>query len=192
MRPVEMHLHKTVPVGAGLGGGSADGAFTLILLNQIFDLGLSKKKLMEYALQLGSDCPFFTINKPCFATGRGEILEPVELDLSSYNLAIVHPGIHVSTAEAFSLVNPAIQSKSTRKIIQQPTETWKKELKNDFEDAIYARHPEIKDIKEQLYERGAIYASMTGSGSTVYGLFKREKDIQLSFPPNYFIKTILI
>jgi 4-diphosphocytidyl-2-C-methyl-D-erythritol kinase len=192
MRPVEMHLHKTVPVGAGLGGGSGDGAFTLLVLNQLFNLGLSENKLVEYALKLGSDCPFFILNKPCFATGRGETLEPIELDLSAYKLVVANPGIHINTTEAFSMITPAIPSKSIKQIIKQPVETWKVDLKNDFEESIFNKYNEIKSIKEQLYEKGAIYASMTGSGSSVYGLFKKETDIQPTFPPNYFIKTILI
>jgi 4-diphosphocytidyl-2-C-methyl-D-erythritol kinase len=189
---IKMHLHKTIPAGAGLGGGSSDGAFTLKLLNQKFDLGLSTEKLMEYALQLGSDCPFFIINKPCFATGRGELLESIKLDLSAYKLVIVNPGIHVNTTEAFSLINPVIQSKSINQTIQQPIKTWKDELKNDFEEPVFKKYPEIKNIKDYFYKAEAIYASMTGSGSTVYGIFEKEKTPQFSFPANYFIKNIQI
>jgi 4-diphosphocytidyl-2-C-methyl-D-erythritol kinase len=187
---IKMHLHKTIPAGAGLGGGSSDGAFTLKLLNQKFDLGLSTEKLMEYALQLGSDCPFFIINKPCFATGRGELLESIKLDLSAYKLVIVNPGIHVNTTEAFSLINPVIQSKSINQTIQQPIKTWKDELKNDFEEPVFKKYPEIKNIKDYFYKAEDIYASMTGSGSTVYGIFAKDKTIEFSFPSNYFVREL--
>ncbi|HEV8284402.1 MAG TPA: 4-(cytidine 5'-diphospho)-2-C-methyl-D-erythritol kinase [Chitinophagaceae bacterium] len=187
---IKMHLHKTIPSGAGLGGGSSDGAFTLKLLNHIFDLRLSTEKLLDYALQLGSDCPFFIINKPCFATGRGEFLEKIELDLSAYKLVIINPGIHVNTTEVFSMISPIQPSKSIKKIIQQPIETWEEELKNDFEEPVFKKYPVIKSIKDELYKAGAVYASMTGSGSTVYGIFEKNKTPQFSFPSNYFIKNI--
>ncbi len=188
--PVQMHLHKAIPVGAGLGGGSADGAFTLTLLNKKFDLGLSEKQLADYSLQLGSDCPFFIINKPCFATGRGEMLERIHVDLTNYKILLVHPGIHVSTTWAFSKIDPCRSPVSIPEIIQQPIHTWKKDLKNDFEEPVFNKYPDIKNIKEKLYNGGAIYASMSGSGSTVYGIFKKEKDISISFPKNYFTKTL--
>ena len=187
---VQMHLYKAIPMGAGLGGGSADGAFTLKLLNKKFDLSLSEKQLINYSLQLGSDCPFFILNKPCFATGRGEILEQTELDLSEYKFLIVHPSIHISTAWAFSTIKPFKPVKSIMQIIQQSISTWKTELINDFERPVFEKYTEIKKIKEKLYEAGAIYASMSGSGSAVYGIFKKEKAISISFPDNYFVKTL--
>jgi 4-diphosphocytidyl-2-C-methyl-D-erythritol kinase len=187
---IQMHLHKTIPIGAGLGGGSADGAFTLQLLNRLFNIGLSKEKLMKYSLELGSDCPFFVVNKTSFATGRGEVLEEIKLDLSSYRVVIVNPGIHITTSEAFSMVNPASPSKSIKQIIQQPIETWKNELKNDFEDSLFKKHPEIENIKDKLYNAGAVYASMSGSGSTVYGILRKDKDMSLSFPSTYLVKTM--
>ena len=187
---VKMHLHKTIPHGAGLGGGSADAAFTLTLLNQKFNLELSTEKLLGYALQLGSDCPFFIVNNPCFATGRGELLEPIVLNLSAYTFVIVNPGIHVNTSEAFSLITPVLPSTSIKKIIQQPVETWRDELKNDFEEIIFSKYSEIKNIKEGLYKAGAVYASMSGSGSTVYGIFEKDKEPQLSFPAAYFVKRL--
>lgn len=171
---VQLHLHKTIPMGAGLGGGSADGAFTLQLLNQKFRLGLSRDQLLAYALQLGSDCPFFIINKPCFATGRGEQLEEIKVDLSAYRVVLVTPGIHVNTAKAFSEIQPAMPSKSVKEIIQQPVTTWKDELINDFEISVFKNYREIKEVKDQLYARGAIYASMTGSGSSVFGIFPKD------------------
>ena len=187
---VQMHLHKAIPMGAGLGGGSADGAFILKLLNKKFDLSLSEKQLINYSLQLGSDCPFFILNKPCFATGRGEILEQTELDLSKYKFLIVHPPIHISTAWAFSTIKAMKPIKSIKKITQQTISTWKAELINDFEKPVFEKYPEIKNIKEKLYEAGAIYASMSGSGSAVYGIFKKENTISISFPDNYFVKTL--
>ncbi|MEJ8843566.1 4-(cytidine 5'-diphospho)-2-C-methyl-D-erythritol kinase [Lacibacter sp. H375] len=187
--PVQMHLHKAIPMGAGLGGGSADGAFALKLLNDKFQLGLSTQQLIDYALQLGSDCPFFILNKPCYATGRGEILASIELDLSAYHFAIVNPGIHVNTGWAFAQLNINGSARHDLKaIIQQPIETWKDQLTNDFEEPVSKAHPEIATIKQQLYDAGAAYASMTGSGSTVFGIFKEEP--QLNFSENYFYKLI--
>ncbi|MEI9943277.1 MAG: 4-(cytidine 5'-diphospho)-2-C-methyl-D-erythritol kinase [Chitinophagaceae bacterium] len=187
----KIHLHKTIPSGAGLGGGSADAAFTLRLLNDKFTLGLSQDQLIKYALQLGSDCPFFIINKPCFATGRGEVLEETVVDLSSYNIVIVNPGIHISTANAFAGITPAVPAKSVKEIIQQPVETWEDELINDFETPVFTQYPEIQEIKQELYNKGAVYASLSGSGSTVYGIFKKGNPVQLAFPANYFVKQLL-
>jgi len=188
--PVHLHLHKAIPMGAGLGGGSADGAFTLKLLNKKFGLLLSEKQLMNYALQLGSDCPFFILNKPCFAKGRGEILDQIDLDLSAFKIFIIHPNIQISTASAFSNIKPAIPNKSVKEIIRQPIETWREELKNDFEEAVFIQHPEIKNIKTELYNSGAVYASMSGSGSAFYGIFGKDKTVSLAFPKNYFIKEV--
>lgn len=183
--PVSIHLHKAIPMGAGLGGGSADAAFMLIMLNKKFRLHLAEEKLISYALQLGSDCPFFIINKPCFATGRGENLSPIELDMLRYKIVLINPGIHVSTKEAFSKLILAKPAKGIQEIIKQPIESWKAELKNDFEETVFELHPAIKIIKEQLYKKGAMYASMTGSGSTVFGIFKKESDFRFSFPGSY-------
>jgi len=185
---VKMHLHKAIPTGAGLGGGSADAAFTLKLLNEKFVLGLSKDQLMSYALHLGSDCPFFIINKPAFATGRGEILEEIKLDLSSYKFVVINPGIHISTAQAFSGITPALPPTSLKQIIQQPIEAWKDELINDFEKNIFVQYAEIKIIKEKLYSNGAVYAAMSGSGSTVFGIFEKDATINLQLAAHYFIK----
>jgi 4-diphosphocytidyl-2-C-methyl-D-erythritol kinase len=189
--PVHMHLHKTIPMGAGLGGGSADGAYTLKLLNEKFQLGLSTQQLIDYALQLGSDCPFFILNKPVYATGRGEIMEPVNLDLSAYQFVIVNPGIHVNTGWAFAQLqlNDALRP-DLRTIVQQPISTWKAQLINDFEAPVCKAHPEIAAIKQQLYDAGALYASMTGSGSTVFGVFEKKENIKLSFSKNYTNKII--
>ncbi|HUR66782.1 MAG TPA: 4-(cytidine 5'-diphospho)-2-C-methyl-D-erythritol kinase [Chitinophagaceae bacterium] len=187
---VKMHLHKVIPSGAGLGGGSADAAFTLQLLNKMFHLGLSKEKLMDYASELGSDCPFFLINKPCHATGRGEVLEELELDISAYTIVVINPGIHIDTGLAFLNLTPAIPDHSIKEIIQRPLVRWKDELKNDFEKIIFPKYPEIVEIKDYLYSAGAEYASMSGSGSTVFGIFKPKEDLQLSFPPHYFVRQL--
>lgn len=188
---IKMHLHKTIPSGAGLGGGSSDAAFTLVMLNNMFELGISREKLMGYAKELGSDCPFFIINRPCYAGGRGEELQPVELNLSDYSIIIVNPGIHIDTGLAFLNVTPAIPEKSVKEVITAlPVERWKDELQNDFEKVIFPRHNEIVDIKDELYRSGAVYASMSGSGSTVYGIFKKGTEPQLSFPPHYFVKLL--
>jgi 4-diphosphocytidyl-2-C-methyl-D-erythritol kinase len=187
---VHIHLHKAIPMGAGLGGGSADGAFALALLNNKFQLGLSTATLIDYAAQLGSDCPFFILNKPCFATGRGELLQPVELNLSAYKLLLVNPGIHINTGLAFSQITPALPAKSIQQIIQQPIHSWKDELVNDFEKPVFAAHPAIAAIKETLYRYNALYAAMSGSGSTVYGIFEKTSSPAPSFPGSYFVKTV--
>lgn len=187
---IQMHLHKAIPAGAGLGGGSADAAFALKLLNTIFGLGLSQKQLLEYAGELGSDCPFFIINTPCFAEGRGEYLQEVNIDLSAYKFVIVNPGIHIDTGRAFLNISPHIPEMRLPEIITSPVEKWKDLLVNDFEKLIFKQHREIVDIKDSLYVAGATYASMSGSGSTVYGIFPKEKKIELSFPPHYFVKEL--
>lgn len=186
--PVRMYLHKAIPSGAGLGGGSADASFALKLLNEMAALDLSAAQLLEYSLQLGSDCPFFIINKPCFATGRGEQLETVNIDLSGYSIVIVNPGIHVPTGPAFSWLQPGYPAASLKEIIMMPVETWEGRLINDFEIPVFERYPEIKAVKEELYNKGAVYASMSGSGSTVYGIFPRKKVLDLSFPQSYFVQ----
>lgn len=188
--PIKMHLHKVIPSGAGLGGGSADGAFSLVLLNKKFNLGLREDQLIEYALQLGSDCPFFIRNLPCFATGRGEKMETISLDLGGYSIVLVNPGIHVNTAWAFTRVTPASNRTSLKGIIQMPVENWKDVLINDFEKPVFEKHPEIGIIKNKLYDAGALYASMSGSGSTVYGVFRKNVNPDLGMLSGYFIKTI--
>lgn len=191
---VKIHLHKAIPMGAGLGGGSADGAFMLQLLNHKFKLGISLDKQMEYAQQLGSDCPFFLSNKPCVATGRGEFVEEINLDLSAYKFLIVVPDIPINTGWAFAqlkLESPKPQSGKIKEAIFQPVELWNDLLVNDFEKIVFSKYPEISLIKEMLYEAGAIYASMSGSGSAVYGIFKNETEIDVEFPGNYFSKELV-
>jgi len=188
---IKVHLHKTIPMGAGLGGGSADAAFTLKLINDAFSLKLNNNQLIQYALQLGSDCPFFIINKTCFATSRGENLIEIPLNLNNYQLAIINPQIHISTAWAFSKISPKQQKISLKEAIKQPIETWKQNITNDFETPIFKEYPTIKIIKETLYNNKAIFAAMTGTGSTVFGIF--EKNIipfDFNFPKEYFVKWI--
>ncbi len=173
---LKMYLHKAIPHGAGLGGGSSDAAATLQLLNEVLSLGISNEKLMQYALQLGSDCPFFLYNKPCSATRRGEKMEPLELNLNSCSFVLVHPGIHISTKEAFQILKIAdLKTNALRPkdVVQQRPETWKESLVNDFEAPVFSKYPQLRKIKEVLYESGAIYASMTGTGSCVYGIFNK-------------------
>lgn len=178
---LHVYLHKVIPTGAGLGGGSANGAFMLQLLNNKFHLGITGDKLKEYALHLGSDCPFFIVNSPCTAKGRGEVLIPINLSLKKLYLVIIHPGIHISTQEAFSFVQPAQSDKRIEEIIAMPIEQWKDELINDFEDSVFQQYPEIEAIKNKLYSQAAIYASMSGSGSSVYGIFKEKPLIDFGY-----------
>jgi 4-diphosphocytidyl-2-C-methyl-D-erythritol kinase len=187
---IKMHLHKTIPMGAGLGGGSADGAFTLTLLNHQFNLGLSAEQLIAYALQLGSDCPFFILNKACYATGRGELMEVINIDLSAYKIAIINPCIHINTGWAFSQLSPAPPAQSITSIISQPVTEWREILQNDFENPVFEKYPEIKIIKQELYDLGAEYAAMSGSGSTVYGLFKNDISLRSFTDKNYFAKLV--
>lgn len=187
---IKMHLHKVIPLGAGLGGGSSDGAFALIILNKKFNLGLSEQQLINYALKLGSDCPFFIKNKPCYATGRGEFLEELNFNLNNYKIVLVNPGIHVNTAVAFSKIKPDNSRPSLKEIIQQPIAEWKNVLRNDFDESVFNEYTEIKNIKEKLYQQGAIYSSMSGSGSTVYALFEKNLELQFDFAGHYFIRTV--
>ncbi|MFT3705693.1 MAG: 4-(cytidine 5'-diphospho)-2-C-methyl-D-erythritol kinase [Agriterribacter sp.] len=188
---VDIHLHKTIPSGAGLGGGSADGAFALRLLNEKFSLGLSTEQLVKYAIQLGSDCPFFIENKPCYATGRGEVMERVALDLSGYGIMLVNPGVHINTGWAFSKITPAASSIPLTQLIHQPIQTWKTAIRNDFEKAVFQQYPEIGNIKETMYAHGALYSSMTGSGSTVYGFFPSGNVPSITWSNNYAVKIIV-
>ncbi len=188
---IKMHLHKTIPMGAGLGGGSSDGAFTLVALNQLFNLQIPEQALLDYALQLGSDCPFFIINTPAFATGRGEILKPINVNLNGYSIVIVNPGIAISTKLAFSLITPKVPDTNMEAIICEPVTSWKEKLINDFEQPIFNSFPELANIKETLYQKGAVYASMTGTGSTVYGIFPTSMmdTLSFNFPTHYFVAT---
>ena len=170
--PVEIYLEKQVPVGAGLGGGSSDAAFTLRLLNEMFELKLSDKTLASYAARLGSDCAFFIYNEPMIGEGKGDILTPYEIAFDGYYVDVITPEIEVSTAEAYSGIVPAVPEISLREALKYPVEQWKDVLKNDFEKSIFAKYPEIEEIKRDLYDEGAVYAAMSGSGSAVFGIFK--------------------
>lgn len=187
---IQMHLHKVIPMGAGLGGGSADGAFALLLLNKKYQLNLSTNQLGNYALQLGSDCPFFIVNKPCFGKGRGEILEQIGLQLSAFKFVIVNPGIHINTAWAFSQITPAPRAQSIKENILRPLETWKNNLVNDFEKPVLQHYPQLQAIKDQLYYNGAVYAGMSGSGSTFFGIFNNTQTVITAFPSEYYVKEI--
>lgn len=190
--PVLMHLHKVIPMGAGLGGGSSDAAHALMLLNTKFNLGLSPEVLVDYSLQLGSDCPFFIFNKPAIGKGRGEMLKPIDLDLSGYTLVLVNPGIHISTKEAFGNIVPRQPMPPIEHFAGQPVEAWKDHLLNDFEPGVFHAHPELKDIKNSLYNAGAVYASMSGTGSTIFGLFNPGEFQLPSFGEHRFIREIAL
>lgn len=170
--PVDIHMYKHIPAGAGLGGGSSDAACMIKLLNDKFSLGLSTERMEEYAVKLGADCAFFIRNKPVFATGIGNLFEPVELSLKGYHIILIKPDIFVSTRDAFAEIKPVRPAVSLKEIVKQPMETWKHSMKNDFEDSVFKKFPEIAAIKDELYDLGAVYAAMSGSGSSVYGIFE--------------------
>ena len=171
---IDIHMYKHIPTGAGLGGGSADAAFMIKLLNEKFKLNLSIEKMEEYAAILGADCAFFIQNKPVFATGIGNIFEPIQLSLKGYYLVLVKPDIFVSTKDAFAHITPMQPTQSLKEIIRMPVETWRATMKNDFEESVFQKFPEIAAIKDKLYDLGAIYASMSGSGSSVFGIFREQ------------------
>jgi len=170
LQPVSVHLHKVIPIGAGLGGGSADAGFALNLMNRLFDLFLDDWLLEEYAAKLGSDCPFFIQNKPKLVRGRGEVMEDLALDLSGKWLVLINPNIHLSTKEAYAGVIPQKPIHDLVDVIANPA-VWKDALTNDFEKSIFENHPVLAEIKASLYAHGATYAAMSGSGSTLFGLF---------------------
>ena len=181
MQRVHAHLFKRIPTQAGMGGGSSDCAVMISLLNDLFGLGLNNQQMIDYAARLGADCPFFVLNRPVYAEGIGERMQPIHLDLSSWVLAIVRPNIPVSTKEAFSYIQPKRPAKNCREIVAQPVETWRDELTNDFEPSVFQIHPEIGQIKNDLYQMGAVYAAMSGSGSALFGLFRKSVDLSSHF-----------
>ena len=186
--PVKLHLHKIIPFGAGLGGGSADAAFTLKMLNNHFELKISSKKLQKYAAQIGADCPFFIENRPVFATGIGDQFQAVNLDLSEYEILIVKPDISVSTPKAFKNITPQKPSFNLKEIEKLPIEEWRNFIKNDFEKSVFKLYPEIEKLKNTFYEMGAVYASMSGSGSAVFGVFRHLSiDFKSSLPKKCFV-----
>ena len=174
---VDISLYKHIPTGAGLGGGSADAAFALKMLNEIAALGLTAEELRTYAARIGADCAFFIDNTPAYATGIGNILTPTECNIAGYYLVLVKPDIHVSTKDAYALVTPQKPQVPLTSIAKRPIGQWKGEMKNDFEKSIFAKYPAMAKIKDDLYSMGAVYASMSGSGSSFFGIFKEEQDI---------------
>ena len=178
---IHLHLHKAIPMGAGLGGGSADGAFALVLINDYFKLNLSIKTLENLAEKLGSDCPFFIQNKPVFSYDRGIMFEPISLKLSSYYIILINPNIHIGTAEAYGFIQPKTPTISVKDSIIKPMEEWRELIVNDFEAPLMLKYPLLSNIKSKLYKMGAVYASMTGSGSTMYGIFKEEIELNKTF-----------
>lgn len=170
---VKIHLHKSIPIGAGLGGGSSDAAHTLIALNDMFNINLTKDQLMNFAKELGSDCAFFIENNPVYAFQKGDEFEAIDIDLSSYEIKIEYPEIHVGTPEAYSGVIPDFPKENLKELVKQPIEEWKSSIKNDFEKSIFSQYPSIKELKHKMYADGAVFASMTGSGSAVFGIFNK-------------------
>lgn len=173
---LKIHLHKEIPFGAGLGGGSADGAFMLLMLNKELGLNLSGEELESYAAKLGSDCPFFIRNTPVFASGRGEIMEPIEVSLNNWFILIIKPPVEVPTSKAFQWIVPARPEESLKNLVRLPVHQWKDRIINQFEASVFQLFPEIQEIKDKLYKLGAAYASMSGSGSCIFGLFETLPD----------------
>lgn len=195
--PLHISLMKNIPVGAGLGGGSADAAFMLQLCKRFSEATVTSERLQEYALQLGSDCPFFLHNVPMYAQGRGEQLQKIGLDLSDYQIAVAAPAVTVNTGWAYRQITPEPAAEALHQIIQQPVREWKGKLTNDFQPIIFDKYPEIANLHERLYQAGAIYASLSGSGSSVFALFNKKQDLselreQLELPGHrFFIQNSL-
>ncbi len=186
--PIEVHLFKKIPFGAGLGGGSSDASFMLKLLNETFILGIADAKLAQFALKLGADCPFFIYNRPLFASGIGEVFEEIALSLEGHYFVLVKPDVHVSTKDAFGGIFPQKPAQSLKEIIQLPVAQWRGAMVNDFEKTVFAKHPEIGKVKEKLYQSGAVYASMSGSGSSVFGIFSKETVFEADFHACHLIE----
>lgn len=182
---LDVHLLKKIPFGAGIGGGSSDAAAMMKLLRNKFSLDVTDDRLVELATELGADCPFFIYNRPSFASGIGELLEKVDLSLDGYYLILVKPDINVATKDAFTLIDPSQPAVSLKEIIKKPVEEWKNLMVNDFEKSIFAKHPAIEQIKLKLYALGAVYASMTGSGSAVYAIFNKKTDLKHHFADSF-------
>ena len=192
MPRVHAHLWKGIPTQAGMGGGSSDCGYMIRLLNETFDLGLTSKQMQQYAARLGADCAFFIESRASYAEGIGELLQPIDLDLSGWHIGVVRPDIPVPTKEAFSRIRPHYPALSCREAVMQPVETWRDTVTNDFEESVFALHPEIGNVKEQLYKMGATYAAMSGSGSALYGLFKDEPDgLRQAFPDMFTFSGVL-
>ncbi len=186
--PVHIHLHKNIPIGAGLGGGSSDAAFTLKAINQVFQLNLDLDRLSHYAATLGSDCTFFILNQPAMATGRGEALQPLHLDLSDKYIVMIFPNIHIGTAEAYGSLSPKPAAYRLQEVLESmPLSHWKSRVSNDFEQALFTRYPTLRQCKDSLYGAGAEYTAMTGSGSTIYGIFDGKVKLEHLFPKDYTV-----
>ncbi|MCD8310358.1 MAG: 4-(cytidine 5'-diphospho)-2-C-methyl-D-erythritol kinase [Prevotellaceae bacterium] len=175
--PVDIHLVKRVPTGAGLGGGSSDAAAMLKLLNSVCGLGMDDATLEKHAARLGADCAFFIKNKPVYAEGIGNVFSPIELSLKGYRLCLVKPDVSVSTKEAYAAIRPHRQERPLREVVKLPVAQWRGLMVNDFEESVFPRFPLLREIKEELYRRGAVYAAMSGSGSAIYGLFEKETSL---------------
>ncbi len=187
---IKVHLHKNIPMGAGLGGGSSDAAFFIELIDQKFEFNLSYGHKSALAVKLGSDCSFFIKNSPVLATGRGDSFTDIKVDLGEYYILIVYPGIHSNTKDAYSNCIPKQPDKDLRSVIEKvPVDEWKNNLKNDFEDTVFIKYPQIKELKDILYRSGAIYASMSGSGSSVFGIFDKQPDLNLIPNYNFYLQT---
>ncbi|TND03198.1 MAG: 4-diphosphocytidyl-2-C-methyl-D-erythritol kinase [Bacteroidetes bacterium] len=172
---VKVHLHKIIPMGAGLGGGSSDAAFFIKALNQLFELNLAWGEMHHYARQLGSDCSFFITDRPVYAEGKGDEMETIRLDLSAFHVALVYPGIHVNTGDAYRAVHPAKKETTPEEIVLNAAPAdWKNSLQNDFEKPVFEKNPGIAALKEKMYAAGAVYAAMSGSGSAVFGIFEND------------------
>ena len=187
---IHAHLYKGIPTQAGMGGGSSDCGFMITLLNDMFKLGLSDQQMIDYAAHLGADCAFFIFNRPCYAEGIGEKLQPIDLDLKGWYLSLVRPDIPVSTREAFALIKPHYPEVNCREVVKQPVESWRDALVNDFEGSVFAVHPELGAVKDRLYELGATYAAMSGSGSTLFALSHQPLNLDEFNSEGTFRKTI--
>jgi 4-diphosphocytidyl-2-C-methyl-D-erythritol kinase len=195
--PIQIHLHKNIPIGAGLGGGSADAAFAIKTLNQLFELHLSDEAMEEYLRPLGSDCAFFIKNKPVFAYEKGDRFEEININLSGNIMLIIYPGLHISTKEAYAGIKPHKPALPIRKILSMDKRNWKEHLKNDFEMELFRSYPALPFVKEKLYELGAFYASMSGSGSAIYGVFEKENFLSQEayiclFPSEYKVVSLIL
>ena len=189
---IHAHLYKGIPTQAGMGGGSSDCGFMITLLNQMFNLGLTDQQMIDYAARLGADCAFFILNRPCYAEGIGEKLQPIDLDLKGWYLSLVRPDIPVSTREAFALIKPHHPEVNCREVVKQPVESWRGALVNDFEGSVFAVHPELGAVKDRLYDLGATYAAMSGSGSTLFALSRQPLNLDEFNSEGTFRKTILL
>ncbi len=189
---IHTHLWKGIPTQAGMGGGSSDCAYMITLLNELFELKMTDEQMIDYAAQLGADCAFFIRSTPCYAEGIGEKMQSINLDLSGWYIGIVRPAIPVSTKEAFSRIHPHYPDVCCRDVVLKPVEQWEGLLVNDFEESVFSLYPAIGKVKEKLYQMGATYAAMSGSGSALFGLFKEEPtDLQREFPDMFTYCSVL-